>query len=78
MPHTKHGVQVWGPQYEEDMKLLESLQRRAAKMVKGLETKMYEGYLKSLGLFNPEQRRLRGGLMAPQEGSGGAALSSAL
>jgi len=36
---------------------------------------------KSLGWFSPEQRRLRGGLMAaaaPHEGSGGSALSSAL
>lgn len=47
-------------------------------MVKGVEGKTFEGWLKSLGLFNPEQRRLRGGLMAPQERSGGAALSSAL
>ena len=34
------------------------------KMVKSLEGKMYEEWLRSLGLFSPEQSRLRGGLMA--------------
>ena len=33
------------------------------KMGKGLEGKMYEEQLRSCGLFSPEQRRLRGGLM---------------
>ena len=32
-------------------------------MVKGLEGKTYEKWLKSLALFSPEKRRLRGGLV---------------
>ena len=32
-------------------------------MAKGLKGKTYE-WLRALGLFSPEQRRLRGGLMA--------------
>jgi len=32
-------------------------------MAKGLEGKMCEERLRSLGLFSPEQRRLRGGLV---------------
>lgn len=42
------------------IKLLQSVQRRATKMVKDLERKMYKGWLKSLSLFCPEERRLRG------------------
>ena len=37
-------------------------------MVKGVKGKMYEERLRSLGLFSPEQSRLRGGLMSPAEG----------
>ena len=35
--------------------------------MKGLEEKMYEEKLRCLGLFSPEQRRLRRGLMAASD-----------
>ena len=59
-PNQEYCIQVWNPHLKKDVRVMEGLQRRATRMIKGLGKLSYEERLKRCQLTTLEKRRSRG------------------
>ena len=62
-PHLKYCSQIWSPHLMKDIKLIERVQRRATKLVQGIEHLSYDERLQYVGLTRLGNRRKRSDLI---------------
>ena len=62
-PKLEYCIQVWSPFLKKDIDALERIQKRATKMIFGLNRLRYENRLKECQLLPLTKRRVRGDLI---------------
>ena len=62
-PKLEYCSPAWRPWMKKDINRLERVQKRAVKMINGLQGKTYEEKLKELNLLSLEERRERGDMI---------------
>ena len=62
-PHLEHAVRFWSPNLSRDIDKIETIQRRATKMISEIRNHSYHQRIQDLDLNSLVQRRLRGQLI---------------
>ena len=62
-PHLEYSIQAWRPHLQKDIDNIESVQRRALKMIRGMQNLPYPRRLKETNLITLESRRVRADLI---------------
>ena len=62
-PYLEYYIPIWNPYLVKDVKLIKGVQRRATKMVQGIQHWKYDDRLNYLVLIRLEKRRVRSDLI---------------
>lgn len=58
--HLEYCIRIWDPHQENDMELLEWIQRAVVKMIRGMEHSSYKKKLEGDGLVEPGEKKTLG------------------